>query len=230
MRRLTLLVLLLACGSESTGTLSDNVLTGDTVSGGTVDVGDDDPDSGSPPAPDVAFETPGAAAPTFCTENADCASGHCVENECADPCVDSCPADYACKGIASAGADVAFVCVPRFPKLCRPCATDADCRGQVEVGLDRCVSFGPEGSFCGGDCSASECPEGYTCGEDKQCSPDSGVCACRPQWVAEKASTPCTASNELGTCAGQRLCTPAGLSACDAPAATPEQCDNEDDD
>jgi len=43
-------------------------------------------------------------------------------------------------------------------------------------------------------------------------------------------STPCTVSNDLGVCAGARVCGEEGLSACDAAPATEEFCNGVDDD
>ena len=184
---------------------------------------------------------PGLEQPVYCTQSGDCPSGICLENECARPCDALCPTGYACKGVAGAGTDVTLVCVPVMPKLCRPCFADADCKGSVVVGDDRCVAHGPAGSFCGGDCSKNgeaDCPTGFTCtavpangAELRQCVPANGAqCSCKPQWIAEAAKTTCARSNETGTCKGARQCTPQGLSPCDAPQAEAESCDGKDND
>ncbi len=239
-RFIPLLLLVGACGSETTSGEQPDipVVPLESDAAGSKDVSGFESDSTPGPGVDggdADTGEPGPVTPTYCAENADCPSGVCVESECTDPCVDTCKEEYACKGVALPGADLHYVCVPRFPKLCRPCRTSEDCVGQVGVGDDRCVSFGPDGSFCGGDCSDVACPVGYACeeavtGAPPQCVPTSGQCTCKPQWVAEEASTACSGANEIGVCLGTRTCTPAGLSACDATAASVEQCNGKDDD
>ncbi|MBT9555282.1 MAG: thrombospondin type 3 repeat-containing protein [Myxococcales bacterium] len=231
---LILITLLYACSDSVTGaTLPDTLgVTPLEDATGSSDTG---PDAASFPDLGTSDATPGpGVTPSYCNENADCPSGYCVEHLCASTCVDTCPEGAVCKAIAQAGADVAFVCVPQFPKLCRPCLSDSDCVGMVAVGDDRCIEFGPEGSFCGGDCSTAACPNGYACedapGGRRQCVPQDGQCSCRPEWIAEGAKTQCTKSNETGTCSAIRQCEPNGLSECNAAAATEEVCDGQDND
>jgi hypothetical protein len=234
MRRTSLLLIALtsACSDSVSGASFPDALAVAPLDDaqGAVDTG---PDSASFPDLGMSDATPGpGVTPSYCNENADCPSGYCVEHLCASTCVDTCPGGAVCKAIAQAGADVAFVCVPQFPKLCRPCLSDSDCVGMVAVGDDRCIEFGPEGSFCGGDCTTAACPDGYACedapGGRRQCVPQDGQCSCRPEWIAEGAKTQCTKSNETGTCSALRQCEPNGLSECNAPAAVEEVCDAED--
>jgi hypothetical protein len=63
--------------------------------------------------------------------------------------------------------------------LCATCSTDADCGRPVDL----CLELN-DGSFCGRDCTAQECPTGWVCDEllddgeavARQCVPPSGSC------------------------------------------------------
>ena len=136
-------------------------------------------------------------------------------------------------------ADVApdiFDAGPQYSlALCQPCNADAEC-ALVEKG-SLCIDYGAEvGRFCGSNCSDdSACPKDYACkqsvgskGNALQCRRTDGLCSCSSDAIKLGASTNCVSSNANGSCAGTRTCMPAGLSACDAPAATTEVCDGKD--
>ncbi|MBM4371885.1 MAG: hypothetical protein FJ098_09535, partial [Deltaproteobacteria bacterium] len=177
-----------------------------------------------------------------CTDNKDCLSGWCVDHRgesiCSETCQEECPPGWTCKQVAGTDPDLIYVCVSAFPSLCLPCATAADCTSVTGTQVP-CVSYGAEGSFCGGPCQEdADCPEGYHC-EDvqtvegatlSQCVSATGTCACTDKAVALGLSTPCATETEYGSCEGVRICTMEGLSPCDAGAAEAEECDGEDDD
>ena len=184
----------------------------------------------------------GAGSPgCTCAQGDDCASGFCVPTAdgkvCTDYCWDSqCPQGWSCVNGGS-GPDVIFVCASLHKELCRPCATGADCGGELGGWcLQRPDGLG---SFCGADCDAERpCPSGYACElvpvggdtEVEQCVPTSGECTCSANATKQGASTPCTLTNELGTCTGARTCSPSGLTECDAPPPAAETCNGADDD
>jgi hypothetical protein len=177
-----------------------------------------------------------------CDENSNCQSGWCVqhlgENVCSQACQDECPAGWSCKQVAGTDPDVVYICVSDFANLCRPCSANADCKstGGAE---DACIDYGPDGSFCGGQCGeGNSCPWGFSCEEVstvegttlQQCVNDTGECPCTGNSVAMGLTTTCTASNEKGICTGKRTCTEEGLSGCDALTPTLETCNGLDDD
>ena len=177
-----------------------------------------------------------------CQENGDCLSGWCVEHlgdaVCTQSCQEECPPGWTCKQTGSGGPDVAFICVSDVANLCKPCAAGADCKS-VGGNDDLCVSYGEEGSFCGGACTADDdCPWGFAClstvtvdGIDTlQCVATAGVCPCTGKSVSLALWAPCAVANEAGTCTGKRVCTETGLSACDAGVAQAETCNGLDDD
>ncbi len=177
-----------------------------------------------------------------CAEHDECLSGWCVEHlgekVCTVACQDECPPGWSCQQVAGTAPDLVFVCVSNHANLCRPCAETDDCQSAVGT-EDVCVDYGESGSFCGGAClSDGECPWGFSCGETltvdgistKQCVADAGVCPCTATSVALSLWTPCEVTNELGTCAGKRVCTEAGLTDCDAATPVNEECDGEDND
>ncbi len=178
-----------------------------------------------------------------CTANADCNSGFCVETPtgtvCTQTCVEECPEGWVCTQFQSS-PDVIYACIPAHNRLCRPCGKSQECQGNV-IGMEvACVSMGPAGNFCGGDCSESglPCPEGFQCQEATsvegnavlQCVPTDGECSCSPLAIALELSTSCYVDNEFGLCMGERMCTEDGLSDCDAPTPAAETCNGEDDD
>ncbi len=175
-----------------------------------------------------------------CTANESCQSGWCVEHMgngvCTQTCQEECPDGWDCKPVGG-GPDVVYICVSRFSNLCKPCATTEGCKS---VGADDvCVSYGQEGSFCGGPCAnAGDCPWGFTCKEaltvdgvpTTQCISDTGVCPCAARSVELSLTTPCGRENEFGTCEGKRVCTAEGLTDCDALIPEAESCDGIDND
>jgi len=205
-----------------------------------VEVGD------SPESFDPGFD-PGSADPgSFgwpCEVNSDCLSGFCVETwqgkVCSEHCVEECPADgWTCSLLQNTCPDCQYICIPKFVHLCQPCKDNNDCGGGLVETGDRCVDYGPYGKFCGGECVwDSDCPDAYVCqGFDiggkviGQCMPENGVCLCSDLSVKKGLTTVCYSQNEFGICYGQKMCTPSGLSSCDASAPKPEECNGQDDD
>ncbi len=177
-----------------------------------------------------------------CVDNPDCLSGWCVqhmgENVCTQTCQEECPPGWSCKQVAGTDPDAVFICVSGFANLCRPCTASGECTstGGAE---DACVSYGEEGSFCGGPCGADgACPWGFSCKEVEtvdgallqQCVNDAGVCPCTGRSVSLGLSTTCSMTNEWGVCSGSRVCAEEGLTSCDAGEPGPEQCNGVDDD
>ena len=175
-----------------------------------------------------------------CEDATDCVSGFCVQGPegsiCSEPCVEECPEGFQCKLLSGSGPDVVYLCIPAFVNLCTPCDAHQDCQGLGESD-NRCVPFGPsEGSFCGSACVSDEdCPKDFSCAsfeddEPSQCVPNSGECDCSDLAISLEASTECFTENEFGTCSGTRICSPEGLTACDAETAAAEICDGIDND
>lgn len=192
---------------------------------------------------DVEGPEQGPGVPPECETNADCESGLCVEapdgkKYCAVSCLDQpCPPGWKCTQVTGTGADTLFVCLPEQTFLCRPCISAADCMPAGVKTKDLCVEFGPVGRFCGKDCSASECPEGYECveiairgaGTYKQCLPITRVCECTEEFAAGGYETVCYIENGFGKCEGKTKCTAYGLAPCTAKTPAPEECNGEDD-
>jgi len=176
-----------------------------------------------------------------CAQNSDCEDGYCLltsaGKRCAEPCIESCPAGYACQNVAGAGADLALFCVQRDVYLCMPCTEDQDCQTIGFSGLDRCVSRGEDGAFCGIACDAQNpCALGYACetvtsvsGIDvAQCVPEDDTCECKPLHATLGATTDCAKTNLYGTCSGKRYCAAGGLTSCDATTPLAELCNGKD--
>lgn len=176
-----------------------------------------------------------------CDDNSQCQSGWCVENMgegvCSQLCQDECPPGWSCQHVAGSDPDVLYICVPNYVNLCRPCSTGNDCKSLVGT-EDVCLDYGSEGSFCGGACGQTEeCPWGFSCHEaltvdgisTKQCVADTGACPCTGKSIGLSLWTPCETTSPWGNCAGKRVCTEAGLSPCDAPEPTQEECNGLDD-
>jgi hypothetical protein len=180
-----------------------------------------------------------------CGGNSDCQSGWCVEHlgeaVCSKQCQEECPEGWVCQQVAASNPDVVFICVSEFANLCKPCANANDCDA---IGMsDSCISYGVQGSFCGGSCAdsspggAGECPWGFVCQEVEstdgfsswQCLAEAGVCPCTKKSITLGLHTPCTLSNEWGECQGLRICQDEGLSSCDAMTPSVEQCNGIDD-
>lgn len=120
-----------------------------------------------------------------CESASDCESGYCVPNAdgggicsiagCVPGEANGCPDGWYCERSIEYGADV---CRPaaRLP-LCSPCTADQQCGGPRDLCLP--LIGQPGNSACARDCSARECPAGFTCqqfGPSRQCLPDDGVC------------------------------------------------------
>ena len=195
---------------------------------------------------DFMFDPGGAAPGEFgypCEDSSDCLSGYCVETwqgkVCSEGCIDECPEDgWSCSLIANTCPDCQYICIPQFVHLCQPCKDNNECGGGLVETGDRCVDYGPFGKFCGGECDFdSDCPENYICQDFDiggevlgQCKPESGVCDCSDLSVKKGLTTICYSQNEYGICYGEKMCTPSGLSNCDAPPPKPEECNAFDDD
>ncbi|MFH1530554.1 MAG: hypothetical protein ABIK09_07455 [Pseudomonadota bacterium] len=177
-----------------------------------------------------------------CDTGADCLSGYCVlhmgERICSDLCVEECPAGFECRQVAQAEPDVVFICASRYPALCLPCATDAECSDLAGPGSS-CIDYGPGGHFCGVVCAAeADCPGGTVCDQvatvegllTAQCVHEAGACPCTAYAVATGAAALCSNENEHGTCSGMRTCTGEGLTPCDAATPGEELCNGQDDD
>lgn len=196
--------------------------------------------------PSFACEFPGAAG-CACSVNSDCAGGFCIDTPgdgriCTAACTSSCPDGYTC-GLAP-GADLVFVCLPRWPVYCNPCDTDDDC-STAGVGKSNCVDRGNLGKFCGAACTADgDCPAGSTCQQTTsaggksalQCMPAPGIggvaaeCTCSPAARLAQLGTTCFANNGGGgACQGVRQCSDDGLTSCSA-LVKPETCNGADDD
>ncbi|MBT9558575.1 MAG: hypothetical protein IV100_21275 [Myxococcales bacterium] len=205
--------------------------------------------------PDVLVDASDAGTPcpgctgAPCDGNADCQSGYCITGpggkECAQQCLDDCPAGYACEDV-SIGTDTIFLCVYEHLDYCLPCRAAADCASPlVTTSTTACLNLGDaEGSFCSPPCDSDvDCPEGATCvdpapgsgagpavGGARYCQPLAGECACSHLAISTGATTDCASTNEHGTCLGQRSCLSAGLTACDARVPAAETCNGKDDD
>jgi len=213
---------------------------GDAQSSTGADVSFPDPGDGQV----GAFLPDGAPLSDFgrpCDSGEDCDSGYCVPspggNVCTETCTDDCPEDWSCEKVSTGGGDPVYICVSDTALLCHPCMEDGDCNQGGAAGANRCVSFGPAGSFCGIDCSVgaadSGCPHGYLCQPSDegggQCVPEDWKCECNVLAKNLGAKTACQNPNDFGACTGSRTCGPDGLSTCDAPEAKVELCNDIDD-
>ncbi|MCB9739698.1 MAG: hypothetical protein H6747_10555 [Deltaproteobacteria bacterium] len=172
-----------------------------------------------------------------CENNGVCDTGLCLwttsGKTCAQSCISDCPSGMVCEQVPGPGGDNLSVCVSKQLTLCAPCSEDADCTENGIVAA--CVDYGDAGKFCGATCeSDAECPPDYACtdvgGKTKQCKKKEGVCSCSPWAVASGNKTPCTVTNEHGTCTASRGCTADGMEACPAKQAAVETCNALDDD
>ena len=178
---------------------------------------------------------------------------------CAEPCQSgtACAPGTACVNLpgpntASTDDDIP-VCAPKFAHLCDPCTTSATCpsAGFEKVACIGLASAGtptePDGAagwYCANFClTDSDCPSDYTCAPANTvegdttnfCRPKTNTCACSVAAIAAKATTTCASSKvdggaTIGGCVGTRTCDVGGLTACSAPVATTETCDNVDND
>lgn len=192
--------------------------------------------------------------PTFSECLAGAAGKFCVE-----PCQSgtSCPVGSQCITLPGADStttdDDKAVCGPKFAHLCDPCVNSSTC---PSTGVDKvaCIGLGtaatpsePDGAsgwFCANFCTKdADCPSDYTCalantaeGDTTTfCRPKTNVCTCSPSAIAAQATTSCASGKVSGDtsitgCVGTRTCGAGGLSACSAPVASTETCDNVDND
>ena len=178
-----------------------------------------------------------------CTSNSDCLTGYCVghmgDMVCSMACEEECPLGFTCAQVAAGGPDTLWICVSDHTSLCRPCGSESDCQSAFGV-QDHCISYGEEGFFCASSCgNDKECPAGFSC-EDPEtidglivpshCVAAAATCPCTATSIANSLWTPCSQSNELGTCPGKRVCQEAGLTDCDAPDPDVDLCNGSDDD
>jgi len=206
------------------------------------DAAGDEPDAPGPCAPPAAIGCP-------CETNLDCRDGYCVWTDEGSRCTAACdPKDVSCLMSASDWCErpgwalqkvfsplfgARWLCLPLHPKLCRPCRSDADCASWTSA---VCLDYGAAGRFCATRCNdIVGCPDGYDCVEtrgevERVCRRADAECACSSQSIAEAAKTVCVVHNDAGACIGERRCTPAGLTACDAKTPAPETCDGLDND
>jgi hypothetical protein len=169
----------------------------------------------------------GTLKDTSCKVDADCASGLCkpvvvgADPVCVTPCKtqEDCGSDktHFCEPSKADSAD--GLCIPRSPAHCLACEKNSDCGSLSEV------CFQPTGDVakaCHIDCSLSgdaACPEDYACSDQKVegkarklCRPKSasscvdaqgGFCDTHPEPL------PCARTTaEVGTCTGERVCSP----------------------
>lgn len=205
-------------------------------------IGRDIEDTGDALAVDTIEPTCPGGRGCACESGTDCYSGLCMEtlsgSVCSSYCSgdpDACPQGWICANISSSG-DPMYACVYPFPNLCKPCQTGADCPPRWDNGekLYLCVEFGPEGSFCGAECTRdTDCPDGFEC-EDipfngdfiKQCMPADDYCPCSDKFATMEYKTNCYIENENGICWGERTC----ATDCSADVPLAEICNNADDD
>ncbi len=175
-----------------------------------------------------------------CKDNTDCYSGFCIDGPNGSVCASFCDSDaacgngYKCSSVQNTSGDTVFICIYKFPNLCRPCMDDQDC---ADPNLDLkniCVDFGADGKFCGVQCSTgADCPTGYECrdvskgrAEVKQCTPVKWQCPCTETFKNNGYKTTCYKENEFGRCYGHHTCD----QPCDARVPAAETCNNVDDD
>lgn len=237
------LTLSASCTDGPNGNGSDAAITTDLVG---LDGGGDGavPDNGTPDTgkdlivdPDIPLTPGGFNYP--CTNNQECDSGWCVEGRdgyvCTKTCDLTCPNGWDCKSVSSGGADLVFLCVPRFQKLCVPCTADLQCNG------GKCLTFDGAQGQCSFACNAQDpdsCPSGFTCQSDPSgvvtdgdyCIPASGSCTCTVE--NEGAQRSCEATVDgIGTCSGFETCDGVqGWVGCSAATPGVEDCDGEDND
>ncbi len=110
-----------------------------------------------------------------CMDGSECASGICLNGQCADPCAgeEDCPAGYTCEASmvpTDTGSVTINVCVPEGA----PCLSDNDCTGtdvcvvdretDLILGCGNAVGTGNVGDVCtaDADCASNLCLDG-TC-------------------------------------------------------------------
>ena len=265
-----------ACSGEDGAAAADTAASaGDTGALGRLtdtadDNGADEPDCANCP-PDVVdthdgspSEVPDTATAPLCPGSAGCP---CKKNEecdvalcldtpagavCATKCVGGCQEGFTCAPYSGGGGDISNVCVPKWGRLCDPCAASKECDslGIKDFG---CIDHGAAGAYCSVGCTGEgSCQAGFTCTDRvtlegakmKACTPialdpkvaDIGACTCSAAATAKQLATACFVVGKddtgkvLGKCLGQRTCLASGLSACSVPATSAESCDGKDND
>jgi len=219
---------LVGCGDE--GTSMEARDAGDTWESESVSWGTQGSSMGGPGVGPEAQE----AEPIPCSEDRECPTGLCIDTgdgkQCAVPCSPGCDAGSTCRALELSGPDPMFLCIPDGLPLCRPCLADEDCQrfpGDEEL---VCTSAGSlEGSFCTSDCQDDwDCPPKALCNEGA-CWP-AGGCTCLETNGNLGLVTSCARTNQFGACAGERGCTPDGMTECLAPEPAAEACDAQDND
>ncbi len=178
---------------------------------------------------------------TPCSDNDDCLSGLCIPHRgelvCSHECVEECPDGFICSAITSGGPDMFFACISLYPSLCLPCSSSDDCEPGPGVPT-ACVIYPGEGSFCATQCTEEIlCPEGSYCldvdtmegGSGNYCTRNQGPCECTQFAIATGLKTPCSVTNDFGTCSGNRVCQADGLTECNAAVPNEEFCNGADD-
>ncbi len=176
-----------------------------------------------------------------CKDNSDCYSGFCIDGPNGSVCASYCDSDaacgdgYKCSSVQNTSGDTVFICIYKFPNLCRPCMDDQDCANANLESKNICVDFGPDGKFCGVGCSTNyDCPRGYECRAIsqggralvKQCTPENWQCPCTETFKNKAYKTTCYKENTYGRCYGHRTCD----TQCDAKTPAQESCNLLDDD
>jgi hypothetical protein len=192
---------------------------------------------------DTGYEPQPGESGAPCNADGECDSYFCIQTpdgqQCTTTCTEECPFDWQCVQHTPSLPDQISICVPAFQSLCRPCLTNAECWvNSIDAG-ERCVPYGPAGSFCGSNCdNDNTCPTDYSCSATNdisgaavnQCVRPDTECTCA-QWFADQgATTDCYVENEFGACTGERHCTAIGLTTCTAETPIPESCNSLDDD
>ena len=193
----------------------------------------------------VACQIPaGTGCP--CATSDGCASTLCIkidgEGFCSEPCASGadCPPGLSCLATGAHAAPTPdHLCLPAQARLCQPCVLDSDCAVLgTALQLGACVGYGDLGRFCGVACvTDDDCQPGYTCdvaltesgAATHQCLNATGICDC--SWLSSLLGVETICGTPGGACGGARSCGPDGLSACSAPAPSPEvPCNGSDDD
>ncbi|TNF30962.1 MAG: hypothetical protein EP329_13035 [Deltaproteobacteria bacterium] len=232
-------LLLGACGSEvGQGSLAQPVDDGGLILPADARSGADTVVPADTTAP-ADGTTTGLPVGSPCAQDAECQAGWCLPTadgwRCPQTCaVQACSPDETCLLLTHPDGLVGRVCAARDVTLCQPCTSHADCNLIPDgLQLNRCVDLGDVGRFCGVACGETlpACPDGYACGVDGQCRPESKQCErCTALSVASGAHTTCHVSGAPEACQGTRSCTADGLTACWAPGGGEETCNGQDDD
>lgn len=151
-------------------------------------------------------------------------------------CMPECEQELACGMVSGVGPDMVFSCVDPNIIEGMPCHSNGDCVIPWDpLGSERyCVVQGEVGAFCTvgakGAVHEKPCLGRGPCYAMPCCPIPEDFLECPWYHVAMEASTDCTVSNEFGACLGERRCTEAGLTDCDAVIPAEETCDGVDND